>query len=59
MPLLPSPKPPRRWKWSDFNKDTKPDLVVGSDNTYALLGNGNGTFQAPLTVASALRSRWR
>lgn len=34
----------------DFNNDSKPDLVVASFSTIAvMLGNGNGTFQAPAT----------
>ena len=34
---------------ADFNKDTKMDITTGSA---VLLGNGNGTFQAPLTVVN-------
>jgi hypothetical protein len=44
----------------DFNKDGKLDLVVSGSNTTGtpygdvkvLLGNGNGTFQAPVSYAS-------
>jgi hypothetical protein len=36
----------------DLNNDGKPDLVVASnanlDGIYVLIGNGNGTFQAPV-----------
>jgi len=40
----------------DFNNDGKPDVILGgsgSDNQIALqLGNGDGTFRAPSTIAS-------
>jgi hypothetical protein len=32
----------------DFNGDGKADLVIGSDPVSVLLGNGDGTFQAPM-----------
>lgn len=38
----------------DFNKDGKPDIIVGAGASQGAitlrLGNGDGTFQAPLTV---------
>jgi hypothetical protein len=34
---------------ADFNKDTKMDITTGGA---VLLGNGDGTFQAPLTVVN-------
>jgi hypothetical protein len=38
----------------DFNNDHVPDLAAASAGSVAvLLGNGDGTFQAPLTSASA------
>src|SRR5580692_5947091 len=39
---------------ADFNRDGKADLVVASTslNTFSvLLGNGDGTFQAPINTA--------
>ena len=49
----------------DFNGDGKPDLVVANfnDNTVSvLLGNGDGTFQTPVTLRRRRqvpsRSRW-
>ncbi|HEV2380406.1 MAG TPA: FG-GAP-like repeat-containing protein [Terriglobia bacterium] len=40
---------------ADLNGDSKPDLVVansGSNNVSVLLGNGDGTFQAPANYAA-------
>ena len=42
----------------DFNKDGKLDLVLtdySAIKTVLLLGNGNGTFQPPTTIFTALR----
>lgn len=41
----------------DFNRDGKPDILMGAsasspDDLTIRLGNGDGTFQAPLTVGS-------
>jgi uncharacterized protein (TIGR03437 family) len=33
---------------ADLNGDGKQDLVVGADGVYVLLGNGDGTFKAPV-----------
>src|SRR6185503_16324385 len=45
---------------SDLNGDGKPDLAVanyGSNNLSALLGNGDGTFQAAQVVSVGLQPR--
>jgi hypothetical protein len=43
---------------ADFNLDGKPDLAVssccGTDGVFVLLGNGDGTFQSPISVSSTL-----
>ncbi len=37
---------------ADLTHDGKPDLVYeGLNNSYVLLGNGNGTFQSPIPLA--------
>jgi hypothetical protein len=36
----------------DFNHDSKPDLVTFQDNLVLELGNGDGTFQAPVTIGT-------
>ena len=37
---------------ADFNRDGKPDLVVLTHNgLFSLAGNGNGTFQLPVTIS--------
>jgi hypothetical protein len=39
----------------DFNNDGKPDVVMITDNGFSVaLGNGDGTFQAPVTYATQL-----
>jgi hypothetical protein len=42
----------------DFNGDAKPDIAVAnydSSNFAVLLGNGNGSFQTPLTTTTSAR----
>ena len=42
--------------FGDFNGDGKPDIAVATywntSDVYVLLGNGNGTFQAPIIVTA-------
>jgi hypothetical protein len=46
------PALPRNVAAYDLNGDGKLDVVTGNDGGYSvLLGNGNGTFQAPLTIS--------
>lgn len=35
----------------DFNGDGKGDLVLAGEGAYILFGNGDGTFQSPVTLA--------
>ncbi|NYF77944.1 FG-GAP-like repeat-containing protein [Granulicella arctica] len=37
--------------FADLNGDGKPDLIAGGDTLGIYLGNGDGTFAAPLTTA--------
>lgn len=46
---------------ADFNEDGKPDLVVANDSPVGagasvLLGNGDGTFQAPVSLSAGAPS---
>ena len=45
---------------ADVNGDGIPDVVVanfGSTDVAVLMGNGNGTFQSPLTFATGMAIR--
>ena len=35
----------------DFNGDGKPDIALGNEGVSILAGNGDGTFQAPVSIA--------
>src|SRR5260370_34465292 len=41
---------PHSFAVGDFNGDGVPDLAVANDGLVVLLGNGGGTFQAPLSL---------
>jgi len=54
---LPSQIPYRCLVPGDFNNDKKLDLAVeGDDQVFMMLGNDDGTFQAPVSVASGVNS---
>lgn len=43
----------------DFNKDGREDLIVTNDSTivdYLYLSNGNGTYQAPITLPALVQA---
>jgi adhesin/invasin len=49
---------PENFILADFNNDAKLDILVGdfpAANNKLLLGNGNGTFQSPITLPSPVR----
>lgn len=53
LPAVSLPPEPFLMAAADFNGDRKADLVIGTtslagNHLYALLGNGDGTFQAPI-----------
>jgi hypothetical protein len=51
--LMESVPSPRNIAVADFNKDGKLDLVIWSNSSMVvMLGNGDGTFKAPITAAS-------
>jgi len=40
-----------RWLLVDFNRDGKADLAIaGWEGLFILLGNGDGSFQPPITI---------
>jgi hypothetical protein len=46
---------------ADFNEDGKPDIAVafnGSDSIVVSLGNGDGSFQVPITYPGVVNPRW-
>lgn len=44
---------------ADLTGNGIPDLVYEGDNSYVLLGNGNGTFQSPFRSLWETRASWR
>ena len=54
---LSGPSPPAAYAAADFNADGKTDLVIGATNGLVeLFGNGNGTFQTPITFPAESKS---
>ena len=49
---------PSGFALGDFNSDGRTDIIVAdfpASNLHLLLGNGNGTFQAPILLSSPIR----
>jgi hypothetical protein len=48
---IPTGSAPQQVAVADFNRDGKPDIVVANGGSVSiLLGNGDGTFRAPITT---------